>query len=493
MINLLKDLVSGPSGFQNATLKEPEWWRQTLFTQNKTAAGVAVTPDSAMSVSAVYGCVRILAETIASLPLKIYESDAKGNRQIASHPLNALLGNSSNGEQTAFELREFIMTNLGLRGNAYSQLIRRNGVVVQINPLNSRYMNIDRDSKGELVFDYHEGGNANNFKTKDIWRVAGLGSNGVTGLSPISLAREGVGAALATESLANYMYANGAQTSGTLEFEKTLTPEQIENLRNQFAEHYQGTKNSGKPLILESGMSYSAVGMTARDSQFIESRKFQITEIARWYRVPPHMLAELSAATFSNIEHQSIDFVVHTIRPWLVRLEQTIWRDLLTQSEKQRLYASHTVEGLLRGDTATRYEAYGKGITDGWMNRNEARAKENLPSIEGLSEFILPLNMASQSEREQSLTDSAAMNMASKEIKALQLEADRMTPSEFMNWLPSFYLRHKENLSENMATSPDKFRNYIDKRIADFEADPAFAMQDVQRNAQQQIKGVIYE
>ena len=473
----------------NATLSNPAELGDIFGA--KTKAGASVNEDSALTVSAVYGCVRILAETIASLPLKIYETDSEGNRKVADHPLNTLLSVSPNGEQTAFELREFVMTCLGLRGNAYSQIRRVNGRIFEINHLNSRYMKVDRDSRGNLVFDYREPGAERVFNQRDIWRVAGLGSNGVTGLSPISLAREGIGASLATEAMSNYIYANGSQTSGTLEFEKTLTKEQIENLRNQFASHYQGSANAGKPLILESGMSYKSIGMNAKDAQFIESRKFQIAEIARWYRIPPHMLAELDKATFSNIEHQSIDFVVHTIRPWLVRIEQTINRDLLTESERGRFYASHTVEGLLRGDTATRYEAYGKGITDGWMSRNEARSLENLNKVDGLDEFIMPLNMSTTSEREQALLNNAVAAMAKKEFKALQVEADKLTPEEFNDWLPEFYGRHSASMAESLATDKKEFNSYIEKRISGFSIDPVSEMLDVMNNAQKQIKEAI--
>jgi len=448
-----------------ATLKDPEFiGRESnpIF----SGTGVNVTPEGAMAVSAVYAAVRILSETVASLPLKLYEN--KGDsRQVANHPLNNLLGISANGEQTAMEAREFQMTCLGLRGNAYSQIVRNGaGNIVEINPLNTAFMHLDRDANGKLVFDYQERGNARVYKTGEIWRVAGLSINGVTGASPIALAKESIGVSIATESHAARLFSNGAQASGVLEFEKTLSPEQIQNLRTQFASNYQGHKNAHKPMILESGMKWNSIGMNSDDSQFLQSRKFQIAEIARWYRVPLHMLAEMDAATFGNIEHQSIEFVVHTIRPWLVRIEQSISRDLLTANERGRLYASHTVEGLLRGDTASRFEAYGKAIKDGWMSRNHVRKLENLNPEVGLDEYILPLNMATVSEREKQMNTAAAKMLASREVAALNVEAKRLSVADFAAWLPDFYARQTAVIADALAIDETKAKSYTAARMA---------------------------
>ena len=486
MINLIKKLFSP----QAATLEEPEWWRQTMGGM-QTGAGINVTPESAMTISAVYACVRILSETVASLPLKIYQREGEG-RKLSNHPLNTVLGVTPNSEQTAFELREFIMANLALRGNGYAhQLYDGAGRVSEIIPLNSRYMRVDRDANNKLIFDYAEPGSARVYTADEIWRIAGISGNGVTGLSPIALAREGLGVTLATEMHASKLFTNGAQTTGVLEFEHKLDDKQIDNLRTQFASNYSGAENAFKPMILESGMKYQSIGMSADDAQFLESRKFQITEVSRWYRVPPHMLAELDKATFSNIEHQSIEFVVHTIRPWLVRLEQTIARDLLTPKERRRYFASHSVEGLLRGDTKARYEAYGSAIQDGWLNRNEVRKLENINAVDGLDEFILPLNMATSSEREQQLADAAASNMAESELKALSIEAERKTPEAFAEWVPKFYNRHKNTMAKALALPAGACDSYAENRISDLTNDPLNAMISLQNTVKDEIKGLI--
>lgn len=449
-----------------ATLKDPDWMVERENSRIFSGSGVTVTPETAMNVSAVYAAVRILSETVASLPLKVYETRGE-ERRVANHPLNNLLGSSPNGEQTAMEMREFQMTCLGLRGNAYSQIVRNGaGNIVEINPLNAAFMAVDRNAAGRLVFDYQETGNSRVYSDRDIWRVAGLSTNGVLGQSPIALAKESIGVSIATESHAARMFSNGAQTSMVLEFDKMLSPEQIENLRTQFAANYSGHKNAHKPMILESGMKASNIGMNADDSQFLQSRKFQISEIARWYRVPLHMLAEMDNSTFSNIEHQAIEFVVHTIRPWLVRIEQSISRDLLTPAERGRLYASHTVEGLLRGDTKSRYEAYGKAIQDGWMNRNQARKLENMNPEPGLDEFILPMNMTTTAERETQMTSAAAKMLASRERTALDVEAKRLSVQDFAAWLPGFYDRQVSVIADALAIDESKARAYADARLA---------------------------
>jgi HK97 family phage portal protein len=429
--------------------------------------GITVTPDKAMRISAVYACVRILAETVASLPVHVYQRTSDGRERI-EHPLNDLLGVSCNGEQTAMELREFQMTSLGLRGNAYARIQRSNrGGVGAIHALKPGYMRVQRDGSGRLVFVYNEPGNEGIYADSEIWRIAGLGGDGVTGYSPITLAAESMGVAIATEQSAARLFSNGQQGSLALEFDHALTPEQIEALRNQFAANQAGYQNAHKPLLLESGMKAKEIGMNANDAQFLESRKFQISEIARWYRVPLHMLNELDRATFSNIEHQSIEFVMHTIRPWLVRIEQTISRDLLTARERAAgVFVAHNVEGLLRGDSKSRYEAYASAITNGWMSRNEVRKLENLNPAEGLDEYLAPLNMAGA----ESDDAEAIENLARAENAVLAKEADEAADlDDFAKRLEGFYSRHEKRISLDLGVSADGYGMQRVQRMAGYK------------------------
>jgi HK97 family phage portal protein len=337
------------------------------------------------------------------------------------------------------------------------------GRVGELRPLFTEYMNVDRGSDGRLVYDYQEPGASRVFSSDEIWRVAGLGSNGVTGLSPIALARESIGLSIATEMHGAKMFSNGAQIPGVLEYPKTLSDEAYERLRKDFNNRHGGVGNAGKTLILEGGGKYQTIGMTSEDSQFIESRKFQISEIARWYRVPMHMLNELDRATFSNIEHQSIEFVVHTIRPWLVRIEQSITRDLLTAQERGRYFVEHSVEGLLRGDTKTRYEAYGKAIQDGWMSRNEVRKIENRDPVDGLDEFLVPMNMSPQN----AMQASVAQDLLNVERRAISAEAAKKTDKELAEWMPKFYERHLTKAGGMLGVTPESLADYAVGRMKD--------------------------
>jgi hypothetical protein len=282
---------------------------------------------------------------------------------------------------------------------------------------------------------------------------------------------------------ANRIFSNGAQSSTTLEFDHMLTDEQVEHLRNQWADNYAGWRNAGKPLILESGMKAKAIGMTNADAQFLESRKAQVSEIARWYRVPPHMLGDLDRATFSNIEHQSIEFVTHTIRPWLVRLEQSMARDLLSEAERRRgIYISHTVEGLLRGDIKTRYDAYASAITNGWMSRNEVRSLENFNAADGLDEFLTPLNMASAGD---------AHDLADAENKALVLES-RKPADKFAAWLPGFLERREQAISSRLGVSAEGYAAQRIARMSEAKT-PHEAVAEAIKHTRQDIEALTHE
>lgn len=456
-MNILKALFGRK--VENATLQQPGVFGDSIFTA-KTGSGVYVSEDSALKISAVYACVRVLSETLAGLPIKVYRTTENG-REAVDHPINQLLNVMPNDTQTAFELTELIMSSLGLRGSSYAQIIRNaRGDLQEITPLNARYMKVDQDANG-LVFDYQAPGEARVFRKHQIWRVAGLSANGITGLSPVGLARETFGLAAASEMSASRMYSNGAQIPGVLEFPGKLNDDVLKHMREQWAEKQAGAANAHKPLILESGMKYSQIGMSSKDAQFLEARKFQISEIARWFRVPLHKLGELDRATFSNIEHQSIEFVTDTILPWCRRLEQSIQRDLLSETERRTLFVRYNLDGLLRGDTQTRYEAYGKAIQDGWLNRNEVRRMENKNPVDGLDEYLVPLNMGSGTDVAALNADRISNFLATKEINALNNSA----PADPQEWAIDYYQRQAENLKELAGLDDEACAAYAVSRI----------------------------
>lgn len=364
-----------------------------------SGAGKSVTPTTAMRLSAVYACVRVIAETIASLPLNVYEITPDGSRKATDHPLYRLLHDEPNSEMTSFVWRETMLTHLLLWGNSYTQVIRsgRNGVL-SLYPLLPDKMDVDRDSAGNLTYEYtaSDGQTYSLTPVYDVLHIPGLGFDGVVGYSPIAMEKNAVGLGLATEEYGAKFFANGATPSGVLNHPGHVKDPKA--LRESWNAAYGGSSNAGKVAVLEEGMTYTAVSVPNSDAQFLETRKFQLNEICRMFRVPPHMVGDLEHATFSNIEHQSISFAVHTIRPWLVRIEQALNRGLFTDKEKGRFYVQFNMDGLMRGDYKSRMEGYAVGIQNGFMSPNDIRQLENMnpiPEEDGGNAYLCNGNMIS--------------------------------------------------------------------------------------------------
>lgn len=342
-----------------------------------TRVGLFVSEESAMRTSAVYACVRVLAETVASLPLPLYKRLSKGKEKATYHPLYSLLHDVPNHEMTSFSFRETMMTHLLLWGNAYALIIYKGKTPVELWPLHPSRVYVDRHSvTKELIYYYSDDDGQKVYSPNQILHIPGLSYNGIKGLSPIALARETIGLSQATEEFGSRFFSNGARPGGILEHPGIV--KDPEKLRTSWENVYKGIKNSHKIAVLEEGMTYKEIGIPPNDAQFLETRKFQLNEICRMFRVPPHLIGDLERATFSNIEHQSIDFVVHTIRPWLVRWEQAIQRCLLSEGERSLYFVKFTVDGLLRGDFKTRMDGYAVGRQNGWYSANDIRELEDL-------------------------------------------------------------------------------------------------------------------
>jgi HK97 family phage portal protein len=364
--------------------------------ESVSASGVAVGPETAMRCATVFACVRVLAESEAQLPLLVYHEDSKGNKtRDKAHSLYWVLNVQANEWQTAYEFREMMMCHLALRGNAYAyKSIASNGKLLELIPLHPDRMAVKQQS--DYTMQYVYGGKP--LPTANVLHIRGLSLDGITGVSPITYARDAVGLAMATERTGSGMFKNGIHAQGFLTTPGSLKPEQVDQMAKAWQERYGGSQNSGKPAILHGGLDWKAVGLNATDAQYLETRKFQRTEICSIFRVPPHMIGDLERATFSNIEHQSLEFVSRTLMPWLRRFEQVITRDLIGPRDQGSVYVEHLVDAMLRGDTLSRYQAYGQGIRDGWINRNEVRSRENMNKVEGLDEYLLPLNMGTESQ-----------------------------------------------------------------------------------------------
>ena len=318
------------------------------FFMGGTTTGKSVTERSAMQMTAVYACVRILSEAIAGLPLHLYRYTSEGSKEKAiDHPLYLLLHDEPNPEMSAFVFRETLMTHLLLWGNAYAQIIRNGkGEVVALYPLMPNKMDVDRDQNGHLYYSYlHSSEEADTMKgstvilsPQDVLHIPGLGFDGLVGYSPIAMAKNAIGLAMATEEYGAKFFANGAAPSGVLEHPSTI--KDPTRVREAWQSQFGGSANSGKIAVLEEGMKYTPISISPEQAQFLETRKFQINEIARIFRVPPHMLADLEKSSFSNIEQQSLEFVKYTLDPWVVRWEQSLARTLFTDDEKKEFFSN---------------------------------------------------------------------------------------------------------------------------------------------------------
>lgn len=374
------------------------------FYMGGTTSGKSVTERSAMQMTAVYSCVRILAEAIAGLPIHLYKYKPDGGKEKAiDHPLYLLLHDEPNPEMSSFVFRETLMTHLLLWGNAYAQIIRNGrNEVVALYPLMPNKMTVDRDEHGQLYYEYQCGsdeaptmkGSTVVLKPSDVLHIPGLGFDGLVGYSPIAMAKNAIGMAIACEEYGAKFFANGAAPGGVLEHPGTIKDPQ--RVRESWQSTFGGSGNSNKIAVLEEGMKYTPIGISPEQAQFLETRKFQINEIARIFRVPPHMVGDLEKSSFSNIEQQSLEFVKYTLDPWVIRWEQSIQRTLLTPEEKKSYYVKFNVEGLLRGDYQSRMNGYAIGRQNGWMSANDIRELENLdriPAEEGGDLYLINGNM----------------------------------------------------------------------------------------------------
>ena len=374
------------------------------FFFGSSSAGKRVNERSAMQMTAVYSCVRILAEAVAGLPLHLYRYKEDGGKEKGiDHPLYLLLHDEPNPEMSSFVFRETLMTHLLLWGNAYAQIIRNGkGEVIALYPLMPDRMTVDRDRDGKLYYEYTVStddaptvkGTVVRLKPSDVLHIPGLGFDGLVGYSPIAMAKNAIGMAIACEEYGAKFFANGAAPGGVLEHPGTI--KDPGRVRESWQSTFGGSGNSNKIAVLEEGMKYTPIGISPEQAQFLETRKFQINEIARIFRVPPHMVGDLEKSSFSNIEQQSLEFVKYTLEPWLVRWEQSIQRTLFSPEEKKRYFAKFNVEGLLRGDYASRMSGYATARQNGWMSANDIRELENMdriPAEEGGDLYLINGNM----------------------------------------------------------------------------------------------------
>ena len=350
------------------------------FFFGSTTSGKTVNERTALQTTAVYACVRILAETIASLPLHTFRYTDRGKEKALEHPLYYLLHNEPNSEMTSFVFRETLMSHLLLWGNAYAQIIRDGrGQILSLYPLLPDKMTVDRADSGEIIYQYRTDRGVYLLRREEVLHVPGLGFDGLIGYSPIAMAKNAIGMAIATEEYGASFFANGANPGGVLEHPGVV--KDPKRVRESWNAVYQGSSNAHRVAVLEEGMKFQAIGIPPEQAQFLETRKFQINEIARIFRVPPHMLADLEKSSFSNIEQQSLEFVKYTLDPWVIRWEMAIQKALFTPAEKKQFFVKFNLDGLLRGDYQSRMTGYATGRQNGWLSSNDIRELENMNPI----------------------------------------------------------------------------------------------------------------
>lgn len=344
----------------------------------------------------MYACVRIIAETVASLPLHVYEYTDSGKEKVYTHPLYRLLHDIPNPEMNSFVMREVMMSHLLLWGNSYSQIIRNGkGEVLALYPLLPEKMTVERGADNRIYYKYFSDKDGMIvFRKEEILHIVGLGFDGLIGYSPIAMAKNAIGLSIAAEEYGSSFFSNSGTPSGVLEHPGVL--KEPEKVRDAWNAAYGGSTNAHKVAVLEEGMKFNPISINPQEAQFLETRKFQVNEICRIFRVPPHMIADLERSSFNNIEQQSLDFVTNTIRPWLVRIEQTIFQQLFSESEQEKLFVKFNVDGLLRGDFQSRMNGYAVGRQNGWLSANDIRELEDLnkiPTEEGGDRYLCNGNM----------------------------------------------------------------------------------------------------
>lgn len=390
------------TGFVKATLLKwlgvtPEMRVKTGWSEysGSSTSGQNVSVDKSLHLSAVWACVKVISETISTLPLKIYERKPDGSKSVAvDHPVYQVLCRQPAIDLTPARFMQMIPASICLRGNSFSEKLFFKKELVGIRPLLPQYMNVGSDDAGRITYKYSDPvtKTEREIPRENIMHIRGFSLDAAVGLTPIQFGADIIGSALATNEAASNVFKNGLQNSGFMTSSVPLNPEQRTALRNNL-QQFMGSNNAGKVMLLEGGFDYKGITINPETAQLLESRSFSIEEICRWFGVPPVIIGhmEKQSSWASSIESLYTQFLITGLRPMLVNIEQEIGRCLLDNDD--RYFAEFAVEGLLRADSNGRASYYKQALQDGWMNRNEVRAKENLPPIEGGDKFTIQLNM----------------------------------------------------------------------------------------------------
>jgi len=422
-----------------------DWWYQDVGNGGRNQAGVVVSPDVALKASAVYACVKVLAETISTLPLQMYRELGDAGRTPASdHPLDEVIRYQPNAWQTAVEFWEMMILHAALRGAAYAEIVPgARGAVDQLKPLHTDRVQVEQMADGSLRYQVTnpKTGQRRTLLQEEVLRIPGMSSDGIRGLRVVDLASEAIGLGMAADAYAARVFSNKLNIGGYLVHPGKLGPEAQKNLIQALVERFAGIGNFHRPMVLQEGMQFHKATMDAKEAQLLEARKWQIGEVARYWRVPLHMLGVDDQTNRSTVEAQAIDFVKYTLRPWIKKIEQAIRRDLIVA--RTTYSAKYNLEGLLRGDSAARstYFAAALGASGraAWMNPNEVRAIEGLnPSDDPRANLLGGMMPATGGA---SAAGHSPGRLVYKEIAAVRKATMRHADDAeaFRSWVGAFY------------------------------------------------------
>jgi HK97 family phage portal protein len=370
----------------SVSLTDPRAWE--ILWGEARVAGVSVSPETAMRIAAVYSCVRIIAETIASLPFQVFGRTDSGKELAPRHPLYFLIHDRPNPYMTSFQWRETLLTHVLLWGNGYCLIDQtKGGRILGLYPLMPWHVHPERLKTREIVYRVQVEGDEERLEGWQVLHIPGLGFDGIKGLSPIALMRNAVGIGMAAEQFAADFYANDARPGVVIETGVAASQKQGQQIKEEMDRKFTGSGKKWKTMVLGPGLKLHPIQMPLADAQFLETRKFQRNEIHSIYRVPPHMAGDLDKATFSNIEQQDIGFAKHTILPWLRKIEQECNAKLF--SDRASSFCEFNLDGLLRGDFLTRTQGYRELVNAGVMKRSEVRRLENLPDAKEVDRFLV--------------------------------------------------------------------------------------------------------
>lgn len=375
-----------------ASIESPNTPLSAIFDDNRTASGVTMTETKSLAIGAVYACVKVISETMAQMDFEVVEKVGKGSRASTNHPNYWLLYAEPSPYYNRFEWVQGMLAYALLWGNGYSKIVRdRFATAKELKLLAAWDVTVKRSDRGKIYYEWNNNGTIEIILQEDMIHLKNLGTDGLVGMSPIELQRESLGSAYAKLQHEGAFYQNGAKASGILMTPGHLGKPERKNLEDSFEKANSGAKNRFKTILLEEGVKYQQLTIPQNDAQFLESKKFDQVEIAGWYRVPPHMIGNLTDANYSNIDAQDRAFAKSTIVPWSTRFQQEIDRKLFFEGERGKFRSQFNLDDLIKGDIKTRYEVWGSAIDHGILRPSEPREAEGWPmeQTEDISQFFM--------------------------------------------------------------------------------------------------------